>query len=150
MKKEQEFDKIEEEFVTLRVKVVKLNKNVEETKTSTSTIDNEDKHSRFKEKNNEEKRKSYDELLKGRNHGQPKSKKTDKDTSSRRPSIFKPQRNFNHDHPRQQFNKTTKFTPRYVNFFYGHCFYCNNFGHKVANCRAYGKNFQARNNYVSP
>jgi hypothetical protein len=41
------------------------------------------------EKNNEENRKSYGEVLKGRNHGQPKSKKTIEDTSSRIPSIFK-------------------------------------------------------------
>jgi predicted AAA+ superfamily ATPase len=61
--------------------------------------------------------KNYVEVLKGRNHGQPESKKTDKDTYSRRPSKFKQQISFNHDHPRQEFNKTTPFTPRYVNFF---------------------------------
>ena len=37
-------------------------------------------------------------ILKGRNHGQPESKKTIEDTSSRIPSMFKPQRIFNHDH----------------------------------------------------
>jgi hypothetical protein len=37
----------------------------------------------------------------------------------------------------------------YVNFFYGHCFNCTNFGHKVADCRAYGRNVQARNAYVA-
>jgi hypothetical protein len=49
------------------------------------------------EKKNEENRKSYEEVLKGRNHGQLESKKTIKDTYSRRPSMFKPQRSFNHD-----------------------------------------------------
>jgi hypothetical protein len=24
---------------------------------------------------------------------------------------------------------------RYQNFFYGYCFYCSNFGHKIANCQ---------------
>jgi hypothetical protein len=156
MKKEEEVEKLEEEVVTLRVKVIKLNKNIEETETSTSTIENKEKHSRLLEKKNEEKRKSYAEVLKGRNHGQPESKKTDKDTSSRRPSMFKPQRSFNHDHDqsRKEFRRTTpqrrSFTPRYVNLFYGHCFYCTNFGHKVADCRDYKRNVQARNAYVAP
>jgi hypothetical protein len=53
MKKEEEVEKHEEEVVTLRVKLVKLNKNVEETETSTSIIENEEKHSRLLEKKNE-------------------------------------------------------------------------------------------------
>jgi hypothetical protein len=97
MKKEEEVEKIEE-VVTLRSKIVKLNKNIEETKTSTSVIENEEKHSRLLEKKNEENRMSYVEVLKGRNHGQPESKKTIEDTSSRRLSMFKTQRSFNHDH----------------------------------------------------
>jgi hypothetical protein len=55
----------------LRSKIVKLNKNVEETKKSTSVIENEEKHSRFLEKKNEENIKSYAKVLKGMNHGQP-------------------------------------------------------------------------------
>jgi chromosome segregation ATPase len=98
MKKEEEVEKIEEEFVTLRSKIIKVNKNVQETETSTSVIENEENHSRFLEKKNGENRKSYAEVLKVRNHGQPKSKKTIEDTSSRRPFMFKPQRSFNHDH----------------------------------------------------
>jgi hypothetical protein len=46
IKKEEEVEKLEE-VVTLRSKIVKLNKNVEETKTSTSVIENEEKHSRL-------------------------------------------------------------------------------------------------------
>jgi hypothetical protein len=94
----------------LRSKIVKLNKNVEETETSTSVIENEEKHSRFLEKKNEENRKSYAEVLKGRNHGQPESKKTIEDTSSRRPFMFKPQRSFNHDHDqsRKKFRRDYK------------------------------------------
>jgi chromosome segregation ATPase len=98
MKKEEEVEKIEEEVVTLRSKIVKLNMNVEETETSTSIIENEEKHYRLLEKKNEENRKSYEEVMKGRNHGQPECKKTIKDTYSRGPSRFKPQRSFNHDH----------------------------------------------------
>jgi hypothetical protein len=138
----------------LRSKIIKLKKNVEETETSTSVIENEEKHSRLIEKNNEENKKSYAEVLKGRNHGQPKSKKTIEDTSSRRPSVFKLQRSFNHDHDqsRNKFRRTTpqtrSFTPRYANLFYGHYFYCTNFGHKVANYKDYKRNVQARSAYV--
>ena len=28
---------------------------------------------------------------------------------------------------------------RYLQIFLGHCYSCNNFGHKALNCRAYGK-----------
>jgi hypothetical protein len=35
--------------------------------------------------------------------------------------------------------------PKYQRLFYGHCFNCANFGHKVVNCRAYAKN---RSNYI--
>jgi chromosome segregation ATPase len=156
MKKEEEVENLEEEVVTMRSKITKLNKNIEETETSTSVIENEEKHSRLLEKKNEENKKSYAEVLKGRNHNQPKCKKTIEDTSSRRPSMFKPQRNFNHDHDqsRQKFRRTTpqrrSFTPRYANFFYGHCFHCTNFGHKVADYRDYKRNVQARNVYVAP
>jgi hypothetical protein len=94
---------LKKKFDTLRVKIDKLNKKVEETKTSTSVVENEEKHSTLLEKKNEENRKSYVEVLKGRNHGQPESKKTIEDTSSRIPSMFKPQKSFNHDH--DQSNK---------------------------------------------
>ena len=36
MKKEEEVEKLEEEVVTLRVKIIKLSKNIEEIETSTS------------------------------------------------------------------------------------------------------------------
>jgi hypothetical protein len=52
----------------LRVKIIKLNKNIEERETSTSSIKkDEEKHSRLPERKNEEKRKTYAEVLKGRN-----------------------------------------------------------------------------------
>jgi chromosome segregation ATPase len=92
MKKEEEVENLEEEVFTLRVKIDKLNKKVEETETSISVVENEEKHSTLQEKKNEENRKSYAEILKGRNHGQPESKKTIENTSSRIPSMFKPQK----------------------------------------------------------
>ena len=93
----------------MRSKSIKLNKNVEEIEKSTLIIDNEEKHSKLPEKKNEEKSKSYAEVLKGRNHGHPKSNKNDIDTSSGRPSTFKTQRSFNHDHDhsRHKFKRTT-------------------------------------------
>jgi hypothetical protein len=107
------------------------------------------------EKKNEENIKSYAEVLKGRNHGQPKSKKSIEDTSSRRPSMFKTQRSFNNDHD-QSIKKSRgtapqrrSFTPRYANLFYGHCFYCTNFGHKVTYCMDYKINVQERSAYVA-
>jgi phage shock protein A len=59
MKKEEEVENLEEEVVTLRVKINKLNKKVEEIETSTSVVKNEEKHSTLLEKNNEENIKSY-------------------------------------------------------------------------------------------
>jgi uncharacterized protein YhaN len=94
LKKEEEVEKLEEEVVTMRSKIVNLKKNIEEIETSTSVTENEEKHSRLIEKRNEKNRKSYAEILKGRNHGQPESKKTIEDTYSRRPFVFKPQRSF--------------------------------------------------------
>jgi hypothetical protein len=145
----------------LRIKIIKPIKNIEETKTSTSTIENEENYSKFPEKS-----KIYAEVLKGRNHGQQESNKNEynRDASSTRPSTFMQQRSFNHnevihkradhDQPRKEFRRTTQqrrsFTPRYVNLFYGHCFYCANFGHKVTDCKDYGRNVQERNDYVAP
>ena len=56
MKKEEEVENIEE-VVTLRVKVVKLIKNIEEKKTSTSLVE-------VLEGKNEEKPKTYAEAIK--------------------------------------------------------------------------------------
>jgi len=52
-KKEEEVENLEEEVVTLRSKSINLNKNVEETKTSTLVIENEENHSRLLEKKND-------------------------------------------------------------------------------------------------
>jgi hypothetical protein len=57
MKKEEEVENLEE-VVTLRVKIDKLNKKVEETETSISVVENEEKHSTLLEKKNEENIKS--------------------------------------------------------------------------------------------
>jgi hypothetical protein len=63
MKKEEEVNNLEEEVVTLREKIINLIKNVEGT--PTSSVENvEEKHSKLPEKKNEEKTKSYVEVLK--------------------------------------------------------------------------------------
>jgi hypothetical protein len=53
-----------------------------------------------------------------------------------------------------EFRRTTSqrrsFTSTYLSFFYGFCFNCTNFGHKSVDCRAYGRNVQARDAYVAP
>jgi hypothetical protein len=98
MKKEEEVDNFEEVVVTLRGKIDKVNKKFEEIEASTSVVENEEKHSTLLKKKNEENRKSYVEVLKGRNHGQPESKKTIEDISSRILFMFKTQKIFNHDH----------------------------------------------------
>ena len=36
-------------------------------------------------------------------------------------------------------NMVPKRPNRYLHIFLGQCYYCNNFGHKALNCRAYGK-----------
>ena len=86
-----------------------------------------------------------------------------RDRYQRRLSTFRDKRSFNRcegndkredrDQPRHEFKRTTSqrrsFTPRNQSFFYGHCFSCNNFGHKVVYSRAYGRNGQAINAYVT-
>jgi hypothetical protein len=145
---------------------VKLSENVEERETSTSSIQNvEKKSSRVPERKNEEKPKTYVEVIKifmkkeeckPLNKNIPEVQKTQEEDYKRTSSTFTPQRNLidDHDQPRKEFIRTKpkirSFIPRYVNLFYGHCFYCTNFGHKVANCRAYGRNVQARKAYLAP
>jgi hypothetical protein len=145
MKREEEVEKLEEEVVMLRSKISKFNNN-KQTETSTSEVKSEEK--------NKEKSNSYAEVLKGGNHG----------TSSARPTTFKQQRTFKHDEEihkrkyhdqaRDKFKSATQqgrsSTPMYENFFYGYCFYCSNFGHKVADCRAHQRNYQIRKAYVAP
>jgi hypothetical protein len=137
----------------LRVKFVKLSKNIEETSTS-STNKFEEKFHRLQESKNEEKVKSYTKLLNRRNHGEQESKR--KDTFSRRPSTFKQQRIFNYDYdqPSHDFRMTTSqrgsSTLRYQSVFYCYYFYCTNFRHKVVYYREYGRNVQSSSAYVAP
>jgi hypothetical protein len=220
MKKEEDCENLEEEVVSLRVEVDKLNKNlkssqvledilsyqrspfnksglgyigetsckedgnanpsksIEERGSSTQPVKKvEEKCYRLLERKNEEKAKSYDEVIKGTikkeectlsKENTPKMEKTQeddyrraappkisptlrniRDVSPRRPSTFKYQRSFNHcegnniredhDQLRHEFRRTTSqrgsFASRYQSFFLGYCFTCNNFGHKVVDCR---------------
>jgi hypothetical protein len=51
---------------------------------------------------------------------------------------------------RRNTSQIRSFSPRYQSLFYGYCFTCNKFGHKVVDCRAYGRKGQERNVYVDP
>jgi hypothetical protein len=65
MKKEDNCENLEEEVVTLRIKVVKINKNVEGKGSNTSPVKKvEEKGYRLLERKNEEKDKSYVEVIK--------------------------------------------------------------------------------------
>jgi hypothetical protein len=113
------------------------------------------------ERKNEDKANNYVDILKGRNDGQQASRRNEwkRDVSPRRPSTRGYQRRFNycegnnkredHNQPKHKFKRTTSqrrsFTPRYQSFFSGYCFTCNNSGHKVIDCREYGRNV-----YVAP
>jgi hypothetical protein len=56
MKKEEGVEKIAKELVTLRVKIIKLDKNVKERETRTSSTNKvEEKHSKLPERKNKEK-----------------------------------------------------------------------------------------------
>jgi hypothetical protein len=172
--KEKMIERLEAEAITLRKYLQKKDMQQDSTKTLDKIINNQRPYydrsglgynQMQTEKGSSSmmkatKQKSYAEVLKGRNHGQQESERNE----YKRPSTFKQQGSFNHcernnqsedlDKPRKNYRRTTpqgkSFTPRYVNLFYGHCFYCTNFGHKVADCRAYERNNQARNAYVAP
>jgi hypothetical protein len=160
--------------MTLRVEVKNLNKNLKSSQVLENILHSQRPYSEksilgYKNVHIEEglssmtkatKQRSYAEVLKGRNHGQQESKRDE----YIRPSTFRKQRIFNHfernnqreylDQPRKNYRRNTpqrrSFTSRYVNLFYGHCFNCTKFGHKVIDCRAYERNDQARNVYVAP
>jgi hypothetical protein len=159
--------------VTLRVEVNKLNKKLKSSQVLENILNSQRPYSdkyglgyknvHFEEGSSsmtkEIEQKSYAKVLKGRNHGQQESERNE----YKRPSTFRQQRSFNHcegnnqredcDQPRQEFKRTTpqrrSFTPRYQNLFLGHCFTCTNFGHKVVDCKEYGRNVQARDGYVA-
>jgi hypothetical protein len=157
-------ERLEAETITLRKDLQKNDMQQDSTKTLDNIIKNQRPyHDRSRLGYNQmhidkgsssmtkaTKQKSYVEFLKGRSHGQPESERNE----YKRPYTFRKQRNFNHDQSRQEPRRTTpqrkSFTSRYVNFFYVNCFYCTNFAHKVAYCRAYERNYQAINAYVVP
>jgi hypothetical protein len=151
MKKEEDCEKLEQEVVSLRKSLrnsqvpkdlthlgcmgetsykedANTNKKVEEI--STQTVD--EKWTRIPERRNDYKRDEY----------------------PRRPPTFRNQRSFNQyegnyrrvDHePRWTTSQRRSLTPRYQNFFLGHCYTCKNFGHKEINCRINERNNYARN-----
>jgi hypothetical protein len=125
------------------------------------------------ERKNEENDKSCVEVIRGSikkeeckpsKENIPKMEKTQeedyiRDGYPRIPSTSKYQRRFNNcegknDQLRHEFRSTTSqrrtFSPRYQYLFYGYCFTCNNFVHKVVDCISYGINVQVRDDYVPP
>jgi hypothetical protein len=57
----------------------------------------------------------------------------------------------NHQHGRNQPAQRRQPFSRYKDFFYGYCFYCSNFGHKVVNCSLrfrHEQSRQPRNKYL--
>jgi hypothetical protein len=146
IKKEEDCEKLEQEVVSLRKSLrnsqvpkdlthlgckgetsykedANTNKQVEER--ATQTVD--EKWTRIPERMNDYKRDEY----------------------PRRPPTFRNQRSFNQyegnyrriDHgPRWTTSQRSPLTPRYQNFFLGHCYTCKNFGHKAINCRINERN----------
>jgi hypothetical protein len=151
IKKEEDCEKLEQEVVSLRKSLrnsqvpkdlthlgcmgetsykedANTNKQVEER--ATQTVD--EKWTRIPERMNDYKRDEY----------------------PRRPPTFRNQRSFNQyegnyrriDHaPRWTTSQRSPLTPRYQNFFLGHCYTCKNFGHKAINCRINERNKYTRN-----
>jgi hypothetical protein len=151
IKKEEDCEKLEQEVVSLRKslrnsqvpkelthlgcmgetsykKDSNTNKKVEER--ATQTVD--EKWTRIPERRNDYKRDEF----------------------PRRPPTFRNQRSFNQyegnyrrvDHePRWTTSQRRSLTPRYQNFFLGHCYTCKNFGHKAINCRINERNKYTRN-----
>jgi hypothetical protein len=142
-------------------------KSIEERGSSTPPVNKvEEKCSRLPEKKNEEKANNYANILKGRDHDQQESKRNEcrRGVSPRRLSTSRHQRSFNHcegnniredhDQLRHEFKRTASqrglLASRFQSFFPGDCFTYNNFAHKAVDCRAYGRNVQARDVYVPP
>jgi hypothetical protein len=151
IKKEEDCEKLEQEVVSLRKSLrnsqvpkdlthlgcmgetsykedANTNKQVEER--ATQTVD--EKWTRIPERMNDYKRDEY----------------------PRRPPTFRNQRSFNQyegnykriDHgPRWTTSQRSPLTPRYQNFFLGHCYTCKNFGHKAINCRINERKKYTRN-----
>jgi hypothetical protein len=150
-KKEEDCEKLEQEVVSLRKSLrnsqvpkdlthlgcmgetsykedANTNKKVEER--ATQTVD--EKWTKIPERRNDYKRDEY----------------------PRRPPTFRNQRSFNQyegnyrriDHePRWTTSQRSPLTPRYQNFFLGHCYTCKIFGHKAINCIINERNKYARN-----
>jgi hypothetical protein len=91
------------------------------------------------EKENEEKPKSYANILKGSINNERNNRKGNDDQQ-------KP--DSSHKNNKNEFRRVVPprrpFTNRYQNLFLGYCFSCNNFGHKEIDCRAYARSDHVR------
>jgi hypothetical protein len=90
--------------------------------------------------------RSYAETVKGSIKKEEYKKKQEEDNrGTTPPRRFKVQQpTIEISHAEEGFRRETPFrrasSPRYHTIFLGLCYSCNNFGHKVVNCRAYDKN----------
>jgi hypothetical protein len=151
MKKEEDCEKLEQEVVSLRKSLrnsqvpkdlthlgcmgetsYKEDENTKKKVEERATQIVDEKWTRIPERKNDYKRDEY----------------------PRRPPTFRNQRSFNQyegnyrriDHePRWTTSQRSPLTPRYQNFFLGHCYTCKNFGHKAINCKINERNTYARN-----
>jgi hypothetical protein len=140
MKKEEDFEKLAQEVVSLRKRLrnsqvpkdlthlgwmgetsYKENANIKKKVEERATRTDDEKWTRIPERMNDYKIDEYPRI-----------------------PTFRNQRSFNRyegnyrrvDHkPRWTTSQRMPLTSRYQNFFLGHCYTCKNFGHKEINCR---------------
>jgi hypothetical protein len=90
-------------------------------------------------KENEENPKSYDNILKGSTNNEGNNTKGNDDQQKH---------DYSHKNNKNDFKRVVPprrpFTNWYQNIFLGHCFSCNNFGHKEIDCRAYARSGHVR------
>jgi hypothetical protein len=152
--KEESCHKLEAEVVDLRKKVEKSNTHIKFMNNSTilnEILDSQrspndksglgyNKEATHLEANTSKKHEVSPSFSKGGSNvaSQPstQSKETFKRTKQGRhqEAIFTPQRKFRRETP-------SRWTPkqRYENVFHGHCFSCNEYGHKALDCRHYAR-----------
>jgi hypothetical protein len=112
-----------------------------------------EKGSSSKTTEQEEEQRSYAEIVRGspkKEEGKKIQEEDYRDTAPPRRFRIQNQQQPTIERPQEEegFRRATPFrrssNPRYQTIFLGLCYSCNNFGHKVVNCRANAKN---RRNY---
>jgi hypothetical protein len=151
IKKEEDCEKLEQEVVSLRKSL--RNSQVPKDLThlgcmgETSYKEDENTNKKVDERATQTVDEKWTRIPKRRNDYK-------RDEYPRRPPTFRNQRSFNQyegnykriDHePIWTTSQRSPLTPRYQNFFLGHCYTCKIFVHKAINCRINERNTYARN-----